>query len=594
MRSPIFDPAGSSVRRCWCLDSFALALPFKRRNPHVGNDPSASGTAKQRVGTIDIVLFLLLAVVASGAIARMLPALLPLPLVQIVLGAAIASVADLRVELKPDIFFLLFLPPLLFLDGWRIPKEGLFRDKATILELAFGLVVFTVVGVGFFINWMIPAMPLAVAFALAAILSPTDPIAVSAIAARVPIPNRLMHILEGEALLNDASGLVCMRFAVAAALTGAFSLVDAFGTFLWLAFGGIAVGVGVTWGATVAKNWISRHFGEETGSQILISLLIPFGAYLAAEHLGCSGILAAVAAGITMSYVEQTGQALAVTRVRRSAVWDMVQFTANGIIFVLLGEQLPQLIAGAAQTVRESGHYEPAWLLGYVVAIFCALAALRFLWVWVSLRFTLFRAARRGEEMFAPGWRLIAATSLAGVRGAITLAGILTLPMMMNDGTLFPARDLAIFLAAGVIILSLVAASIGLPPLLKGLKLPPEPSHQEEEDRARIAAAEAAIRAIERAQHDMGEGRSDADLYADVGTRIMELYRQRIDGRSKKGEEATLARKIDEIERKLRLAGLRAERDAIYRSTRAHKLPEDIARKLVRELDLLETRFGSK
>jgi CPA1 family monovalent cation:H+ antiporter len=196
--------------------------------------------------------------------------------------------------------------------------------------------------------------------------------------------------------------------------------------------------------------------------------------------------------------------------------------------------------------------------------------------------------------MFAPGWRLIAATSLAGVRGAITLAGILTLPMMMNDGTLFPARDLAIFLAAGVIILSLVAASIGLPPLLKGLKLPPEPSHQEEEDRARIAAAEAAIRAIERAQHDMGEGRSDADLYADVGTRIMELYRQRIDGRSKKGEEATLARKIDEIERKLRLAGLRAERDAIYRSTRAHKLPEDIARKLVRELDLLETRFGSK
>src|SRR5467141_2058304 len=162
----------------------------------------------------------------------MSPVPLPLPLVQIALGSIIASVANLGVALKPDIFFLLFLPPLLFLDGWRIPKEGLFRDKGTILELALGLVLFTVVGVGYFINWMIPAMPLAVAFALAAIVSPTDSTAVSAIATRVPIPKRLMHILDGESLLNDASGLVCMRFAVAAALTGTFSLGDAFGTFL--------------------------------------------------------------------------------------------------------------------------------------------------------------------------------------------------------------------------------------------------------------------------------------------------------------------------------------------------------------------------
>jgi CPA1 family monovalent cation:H+ antiporter len=546
------------------------------------------------VETIAVALVLLLAVVVSGALARMSPVPLPLPLVQIALGAAIASVANLGVALKPDIFFLLFLPPLLFLDGWRIPKQGLFRDKGTILELALGLVVFTVVGVGFFINWMIPAMPLAVAFALAAIVSPTDPVAVSAIIARVPIPRRLMHILQGESLLNDASGLVLMRFAVAAALTGTFSLVDAFATFLWLAIGGIALGVGVTWIASVAKNWVSRHFGEETGSQILISLLIPFGAYLLAEHLRCSGILAAVAAGITMGYVEQTGQALAVTRVRRSAVWDTVQFAANGIIFVLLGEQLPRLVAGAAQVVRESGHYEPIWLLAHVVAIYVALAILRFLWVWTSLRFTLFRAARKGQKPFVPSWRLIAATSLAGVRGTITLAGVLTLPLTTTDGSAFPARELAIFLAAGVIILSLIAASIGLPRLLKGLELPPEPSRQEDEDRARIAAAEAAIQAIERAQHEMGEGRSDTDLYADAGARIMELYRQRIDGRSKSGEEGALARKIDEIERKLRLAGLRAERDEIYRIARRRKLTDEMARKLVREIDLLETRFGTK
>ncbi len=544
--------------------------------------------------TIAVALFLLLAVVVSGVLARMSPVALPPPLVQIALGAGIASIASLSVELQPDIFFLLFLPPLLFLDGWRIPKEGLFRDKGTILELALGLVLFTVVGVGYFVNWMIPAMPLGIAFALAAIVSPTDPIAVSAIATRVPIPKRLMHILEGESLLNDASGLVCMRFAVAAALTGTFSPLDAVGTFLWLAIGGIAIGVGVTWIASVAKNWVARHFGEETGSQILISLLIPFGAYLLAEHLHCSGILAAVAAGITMSYVEQSGHALPITRVRRSAVWDLVQFASSGIIFVLLGEQLPRLFTGAARVVHEAGHHEPIWLVVYVVAINLALAGLRFVWVWTSLRFTLFRAALKGQNPYVPSWRLIAATSLAGVRGTITLAGVLTLPLAMADGSAFPARDLAIFLAGGVIIVSLIAASIGLPFLLSGLELPPEPSQQEEEDRARIAAAEAAIHAIEEAQHRMGEGRSDADLYSDAGVRIMALYRQRIDGRSKTGKEASLARKIDDIERRLRLTGLRAERTEIYRIARARELSDETARRLVRELDLLEARFATR
>src|ERR1700733_38494 len=212
--------------------------------------PSTSTFARSSVGTITVALFLLLAVAVSGAFARMFPLLLPLPLVQIGFGAAIASVANLGVELQPDIFFLLFLPPLLFLDGWRIPKAGLFRDKGTILQLALGLVVFTVVGVGFFINWMIPEMPVAIAFALAAIVSPTDAVAVSAIAARVPVPKRLMHILESESLLNDASGLVCMRFAVVAAVTGKFSFMDALGTFTWLATGGVMIGLALTWLAT--------------------------------------------------------------------------------------------------------------------------------------------------------------------------------------------------------------------------------------------------------------------------------------------------------------------------------------------------------
>ena len=542
------------------------------------------------MATITTVLFLLLAVILSGTLAKL--SRLPLPLVQIVLGAIIALSSVPTVDLKPSIFFLLFLPPLLFLDGWRIPKDDLFRDRAIVLELALGLVVFTVLGVGMLIHWLIPAMPLAVAFALAAVLSPTDPIAVSAIASRVPIPKRMMHILEGESLLNDASGLVCMRFAVAAAMSGVFSLRDAVGSFLWVALGGLAIGIGVTWTITRAKAWVTTRLGEEVSSQILISLLIPFGAYLLAEHFHCSGILAAVAAGVTMSFSEQSGQALAVTRVRRAAVWDTIQFTLNGVIFVLLGEQMPSIMARAAETVRVTGHQEPWWLAIYVLAITASLGVMRFIWVWVSLQWNLVRARRRGDPIPSVSWRLVAAMSLAGVRGAITLAGVLTLPFALPDGSAFPARNLAIFLAAGVIIVSLVLASIALPRLLKGLELPPEPSRQNDIDKARITAARAAIAAIEQTQHVLAEGREDADLYTDASARIMDLYRQRIDRRSQSLEAAVLNRQVERIERQLRLAGLAAERNAIFQLARARQIDEESARSLIREIDLLETRYA--
>lgn len=540
--------------------------------------------------TITLVLVMFVAVIGSSMLVRMLPFALPLPLIQIALGAAIGMASDWRLELEPDVFFLLFLPPLLFLDGWRIPKEGLLRDKEMILALALGLVVFTVVGVGYFIHILIPSMPMPVAFALAAVISPTDPIAVSAIAKRVPIPKRLMHVLEGESLLNDASGLVCLRFAIAATLTGSFSLSEAGISFIQLALGGVAIGVSVTWVITRLKEWVSRRFGEETGAQILISLLIPFVAYLAAEHGGCSGILAAVAAGISMSYTELSGRALAVTRVRRTAVWDLLQFALNGLIFVLLGEQLPGIVSGAADVVRETGHHEPIWLLVYVIVINIALGALRFAWVWLSIRFTLYR--RRAE---APRslWRVAAVTSVAGARGTITLAGVLTLPLVMTDGSPFPARDLAICLAAGVIIVSLIIASIFMPMLLKnGLDLPAEPEHETEMDRARDIAARAAIRAIEKAQHEMSEGRPDADRYIEAAGRIADLYRYRIDTRAKLavGEERQNAAKIEEIERQLRLAGLRAERDELFRLVRRNRLEEEVARRLIREIDLMEAQ----
>ena len=191
----------------------------------------AVGSRVQNLETVTITLVLLACVIASSIVKRAARIPFPVALVQIAIGALIARIFGFRVSLAPDVFLLLFVAPLLFLDGWRISKEGLFRDKWTIGAFALGLVLFTVVGAGLFIHWLIPMMPLPVAFALAATLSPTDAVAVSAIAERIPIPKRLMHVLEGEALLNDASGLVCLRFAIARA-RASFSLVVAGGTFL--------------------------------------------------------------------------------------------------------------------------------------------------------------------------------------------------------------------------------------------------------------------------------------------------------------------------------------------------------------------------
>jgi Na+/H+ antiporter len=430
-----------------------------------------------------------------------------------------------------------------------------------------------------------------VSFALAAIVSPTDPVAVSAITARIPLPKRVQHILEGESLLNDATGLVCFRLAVAAVLTGTFSIGEATSTFARLVVVGVAIGFGLTYLVMRAKHWISRRFGEEGGSQVLLSLLIPFGAYQLAEHLGGSGILAAVAAGITMSYAELTGAAMASTRVQRTAVWDTIQFALNGVMFVLLGEQLPDILSGAVGAVQESNRLNPWWLAVYVLAINLGLAGLRFAWVFFSVRLTAWFAQRRGDSPAEkPRLRLIAAMSVAGVRGAITLAGVLTLPLTLEDGSLFPARYLMIFLAAGVIILSLIASSVLLPRLLDQLVAPAEPAHLEELDRARMLAAEAAIRAVEEALHRMASGQSDADLYAEAAARVMDLYRRRSAGQQV-SEKATQVRRVAEVERQLRLAGLAAEREVMFGLARVHAISDATSRKLVREVDLLEERF---
>ena len=537
---------------------------------------------------VSIVLILVLTVVLCGFIARMKWLRVPLPLIQIAAGTALTALLNVHVPLDPDIFFLLFIPPLLFLDGWRIPKGAFFNDARPILMLAIGLVLFTVIGLGYFIDWLIPAVPLAVAFALGAILSPTDPVAVSAISAGNPMPPRLMHILEGESLLNDASGLVCFSFAVAAATTGTFSIGDASLSFVQAAGGGILVGLAVSWGVGLINRWLVSQVGEEPGLQILISVLIPFAAYLGAEHIGGSGILAAAAAGISMHYADLIGRPLAATRMQRNAVWDTVQLLLNGVIFVMLGAQLPITIANLPEAAQAVG-VGSAWKLPlYVFLITVALTFLRFFWVLVSMKVTLYQARKDGTPRRKPSLRVVLVAAFAGVRGALTLAGILTLPMFLPDGSSFPARDLVIFLAMGVILLSLVFASIALPLLTKGLEFTPPTHAKTEEGNARRAIADAAIRRLEQTCTAMPGKDEQKQLRTEAANGLIESYRSRLASGETGGEEVEQQQRLESVLTALRLEALRAERDELYRLRIAGELDDTVHLRLLREIDLAE------
>jgi CPA1 family monovalent cation:H+ antiporter len=542
------------------------------------------------MSAVTLVLFFLLAVAVSRILVRFSPVKLPLPLLQIAMGAAL-SMIGFKVRLDPHIFFLIFIPPLLFLDGWRIPKDALRRDWKPILTLALGLVVFTVIGIGFFIGELIPAVPLAVAFAIGAIISPTDPVAVSSIASGKPVPPRLLHILEGESLFNDASGLVCFNFAVAAAITGDFSITDAGVSFIEMAAGGIVVGIVIAMGSSVVYRWLTRWIGEEPGTPVLISLLIPFAAYLAAERLQLSGVLAAVAAGISTHYAHLIRHSAAVTRMRQSAIWEMLEVALNGIIFVLLGEQLPGIIASVPAISHDIGASSPWLIAGYVAAITGALLALRFVWTLISFEATQLMAFLRGTSWSRPSMRALLFAAFSGVKGAITLAGVLTLPFVLAGGKPFPARQLAIFIAMGVILLSLATASIALPIIARELKPDEDGAGAARERDARKTAAEAAIRQIEKV---LKQASTEAlETESEAASRIIERYRERIDRGGEEGDEAKRLAKLASDEQRLRLMALDAERNELYRLRLAHKIDDPLHRRLVHELDLAETSLSA-
>ncbi|MDV9032755.1 Na+/H+ antiporter [Pseudomonas sp. RAC1] len=540
------------------------------------------------------VLILLMLVSVSKLLGRLLP--LPLPLVQIGAGALLAwPTLGLHVALDPELFLFLFLPPLLFADGWRMPKRELWRLRGPVVGLAVGLVLFTVVGAGYFIHWILPSIPLPVAFALAAVLSPTDAVAVSAIT-QDRLPKPLMHMLQGEALMNDASGLVTFKFALAAAITGVFSLADASLSFVLVAIGGLAAGVALSWLVGRLRAWMIARGWDDPATHVVFMLLLPFAAYVLAERLGVSGILSAVAAGMMQSWLDLLPRQTS-TRLLNRSVWSLLEFAFNGLIFLLLGLQLPDIIK-AVVSHETSLWLTLAWRCLDVVAIFVALVLLRYIWVQSVWRAIGAVRRWRGKPalVMVPSARSCWLLTLGGVRGAVTLAGVMSVPLLISAGQPFPERDLLIFIAAGVILLSLVSACIALPLLLRGVTLSPDERLHEEVKEAWRRTAEAAVHALEAEDVVDAGAEQDAALATqavELKARLMAEYRDQLKSYSDTAEARALAEQMDLLERRLRLRALRAQRLELYSLHRQHLVGDEVVRQVLGELDMSEANLGT-
>ncbi len=508
---------------------------------------------------------------------------LPPPLVQIAVGYA-AGMLGLQVRLDPAVFMLLFVPPLLFSDAFLMPMREFRQLHGIILGLAIGLVLFATLGCGLFVNWLIPALPLATCFALAAVLSPTDPVAVGGMLQGRNVPQRFQHILSGEALLNDASGLVCFKFAAAAAITGSFSVLHATGAFLLVSVGGLAAGALLALLMAIVERWLLRHGFDHAPTFVLLSTLLPFAAYLTAEHFELSGILAAVAAGLTARSGRVYGQLGTDTRLGATATWEMLTFTVNGMIFVLLGLQLPTIVTGGIALMR---HVQvPVWRLPLaVLEITLVLIALRLVWVHGTVLVRrLWRRLRpnpSAEPVKRASPRLVLAMAVAGVRGAITLAAVLSL---QED---FPARALLVTLAAGVILCSLLLAATTLPALLRGLDTGQADDMEDETARARLALVRVA------AAHVAAEAADADDDHRPVLDALLEEMRAKAErlqtvleeGADPRSDDRALVLHHQRLEAAVRLRMLRAERDSLVKMTRNGEINDEAERLLMRELD---------
>ncbi len=522
---------------------------------------------------IETSLALILAVALVGAAARRVP--VPLPILLILAGVGLSFLPLLSdIALDPSIFFLLFIPPLLFGDGWQFPKREFVLYRYSILMLAFGLVFATTLVVGYVVHWLIPSIPLAAAFALGAVVSPTDAVAVSEVTRKLKLPARMVAVLSGESLINDASGLVAFKFAVAAVVTGTFSLADASLTFSLMAGGGAVAGMGVAYAIQWLRLQLQRRGMEDPAVQIALSLLTPFAAYLAAEAAHVSGILAVVAAGVYAGIDDNKHMTLE-TRMKAWSVWEMVLFLFNGLVFVLLGLQLP----GVLGRIEEYAWTE---LLFDALVVCVTVVLVRLVWIfpgsyvslWLNrLHFPHLTAPRR-RDLFIAGW--------AGIRGAVTLAGALSLPLMAGSA-LFPARDLLIFLATSVIVFTLVVNGLTLPLLIRRMRVTDDGTMIREERSARVAVSQSAINVLS-AQLQHQDKIADREFTnALIGEYALRIQHADDTARSDVAVSTRIA-----AERAMRLYALAAERNMLHALRDAHKINEQTLFTIQRELDFRE------
>lgn len=410
----------------------------------------------------ELILLLMLAVLLSSILDQVVPRMSS-PLIQIALGVIIAllAISPIEIHVDPELFLVLFIAPLLFNDSLESNKKNLWDNKVTILSYAIGLVLVITLCVGFVLHWLVPSIPLAAAFALGAALGPTDAVAVQALKREAQLGKREGAILQGEALINDASGVVSFQFAIAAAVTGAFSLADATTSFFVSFIGGIALGILLAVLFLFINGRVREMGLDNITFHVLFEIAMPFEVFLLSELVGVSGILGVVACGIVWSMYRDRKLSPYQSRlnIALTSVWRVVGFTLNGVVFVLLGMQLPH----AMQSTWDDLYINNITLIGYVLLLTTLIVGLRFLWALAMARFVKNPDTGLRDKCNLNTIRNALVTTVGGPKGAITLSIAFTIPYLLSNGASFPQRSLIIFLASGVIVCTLLLANFLLP-----------------------------------------------------------------------------------------------------------------------------------
>jgi monovalent cation/hydrogen antiporter len=516
---------------------------------------------------IGFVLAAVAVVVLGSLLARRLR--VPVPVVLVLAGLAYAVLPGRNVTLDPDLVFAVLIPPLLYSAAIEASLVDIRANRRPIASLSVGLVLATAFAVGGVLQLAVPGVPFAVALALGAAVAPPDPVAALGVARRAGLPPRLMTLVEGEGLLNDATALTAYQVAVAAATGAGFSMLSASGQFALAALGGVAVGAAIAW---LARQLYRRL--DDPLLETAMSLATPFAAYLAAEEVHASGVLAVVVAGLWVSH-SSPSIVSAATRLQSLAVWRLVALVLEGLVFLLIGQQVPVVIGGLDDVTP--GRTVLACLLTVATVLL-----IRPLWLFVMVHVP---GRMLGENAPTLGGRELVALSWAGTRGVITLAAAFALPVTLADGRPLPERELLLLCAYVVVLVTLVGQGLTLGPVLRLLGLRDDRTGRlRARGEARVAAAEAALRQLD----DMAGDGVDAD--------VLERVRQDADRRLHRRKERLRlvdragADEFDGVQPMAELAELRrallaAERRELLRRRDSGQLPDADLRALQRELD---------